>query len=102
MNDINKVMGERILVIREYLGYSQLQMAAAINVNRNSYRKYEQGDVAISVKVLNDIAEVAGIDITWFFNPHKDCARELLLKRLTALDNNKLTKLLNILDIMDS
>jgi hypothetical protein len=48
----------RIRCLRDYLGFSVAEIAAALNVGVRSYQNFESGKAAIPTGVLDDVADL--------------------------------------------
>lgn len=55
-------VGQKIKEIRKLSGMNQQQLANEINKSSSTLKKYENGEVAITVDVLMDIAEVLEVN----------------------------------------
>lgn len=55
-------VGQKIKEIRRLSGMNQNQLANEINKSASTLKKYENGEVAITVEVLMDIAEVLEVN----------------------------------------
>ena len=64
MSDSVKQIAMRILDLREISGYTVEQMAEALMVPADDYRKYESGEVDMPISFLVKIGEVFHVDMT--------------------------------------
>lgn len=55
----------RLRIAREYAGYDQNQLAAAIGVGRNTVSNAENGKFGVRKIVLNAWAMACGVPVTW-------------------------------------
>lgn len=55
-------VGQKIKEIRRAKGISQKELSLQINKSESSLKKYENGEVAITVDVLLDISEVLDVN----------------------------------------
>jgi transcriptional regulator with XRE-family HTH domain len=60
-------VGRRLRLRRTLLGYSQMQLAAAVGVTFQQIQKYERGANRASASRLYDIARVLLVPISYFF-----------------------------------
>lgn len=60
-------VGERIKAIRKSKHMTQRELADKIGVQRAVVHKYKKNLVSISVKKMNDIANIFRVDICYFF-----------------------------------
>lgn len=61
-------VGQKIKEIRKSRGLNQKQLAAEINKSESSLKKYENGQIAITVDVLLDVAEVLNVNPSTLLN----------------------------------
>ena len=59
-NAQRRVIADRIRYRREYLGYSQEEIATAVGLKRTTYAHYESGLNGVSSEILTKIARVLG------------------------------------------
>ena len=64
MSDAVKQIAMRILDLREISDYTVEQMAAALHVSADDYRRYESGEVDMPISFLVKIGEVFHVDMT--------------------------------------
>ncbi len=64
MSDSVKQIAMRILDLREISDYTVQQMAEALGVSVEDYRKYESGEVDMPISFLVKIGEVFHVDMT--------------------------------------
>ncbi len=64
MSDSVKQIAMRILDLREISDYTVEQMAEALEVSADDYRKYESGEVDMPISFLVKIGEVFHVDMT--------------------------------------
>ncbi len=64
MSDSVKQIAMRILDLREISDYTVEQMAEALNVSVDDYRRYESGEVDMPISFLVKIGEVFHVDMT--------------------------------------
>ena len=64
MSDTVKQIAMRILDLREISDYTVEQMAEALDVSIEDYRKYESGEVDMPISFLVKIGEVFHVDMT--------------------------------------
>ena len=57
-------VGQKIKEIRREKGLTQRDLAKEINKSESTLKKYENGEVAITVDVLLDVAEVLNVNPT--------------------------------------
>ena len=64
---IDAEIGARIRIRRKCLSLTQAELAAELGVTFQQLQKYEKGANRISVGRMIDIANVLGVDISYFF-----------------------------------
>jgi transcriptional regulator with XRE-family HTH domain len=71
MNDlphpIDQHVGNRVRLRRTLLGFSQDKLAQALGLTFQQVQKYERGANRISASKLYEIAQVLGVQISFFF-----------------------------------
>ena len=68
-------VGERIKAIRKSKHMTQHELADKIGVQRAAVHKYEKNLVSISIEKLNNIANIFGVDICYFFGKEEKHAK---------------------------
>ena len=68
-------VGERIKAIRKSKHMTQRELADKIGVKQSVVSKYEKNLASISVEKLNDIANIFGVDICYFFGKEEKHAK---------------------------
>ena len=71
---INKSVGQKIRLLRENQGLSQIELAGKIGVSFQQVQKYEKGRTDISVSRLKQIADAMGVPINAFFEENEGTA----------------------------
>lgn len=74
-NTIRRI-GRKLEIARTMLGYSQEEFARLIGKRRSVVSYYESGRTRPPIDVLQKVADVLGVDISWFFSeesPDKPC-----------------------------
>lgn len=63
------VVADRIKEVRtERLGLTQLELAEALGINQVNVSRWERGVTEPRIKHLREIALLAGLPLTWFFD----------------------------------
>ena len=75
----NSFLAERLRQARLQAGYSQQNIADALNVNRATYTYYETGKTSPDPVTLGKIARICGAPIEFFFEDEDDGVTPLLL-----------------------
>ena len=75
----NSFLAERLRQGRLQAGYSQQNIADALNVNRATYTYYETGKTSPDPVTLGKIARICGAPIEFFFEDEDDGVTPLLL-----------------------
>lgn len=79
-------IGLKIKELRLSKGISQDELAHTICKSRSSLQKYENGEVAITIDILEDIAGALGIQMVEFFTDDVDDILNLVVKRFGLKD----------------
>ncbi|WP_069997730.1 helix-turn-helix domain-containing protein [Cellulosilyticum sp. I15G10I2] len=82
-------IGTKIKEMRKDKKLTQQQLADMISVTRSSLQKYENGETAITIELLENIAAALNVDIISFFTDDVDDILILLKKRFNLKDNSK-------------
>lgn len=64
MNEFNKAIGNRIKDLRELSDKSIQDFAEELNVEKDIYEKYENGELDIPASFLNEIAQILKVDLS--------------------------------------
>ena len=95
----NSFLAERLRQARLQAGYSQQNIADALNVNRATYTYYETGKTSPDPITLGKIARICGAPIEFFFEDEKDSFTPLYFTdrercpKKPSLDPNKIGEL---------
>lgn len=73
MRKVFPVIEDRIIKYRESKGLTQKHLAAAIGVSVRTIQNYEKDSRAVSVIDAIKMAEVFGVDFTWFSTGEARC-----------------------------
>ena len=65
MNEIQKIVGERIAEIRKYNRVSQTDFADKLGKSLRTVQKYESGEIDIPLSTLAEIAEVLNTTLNY-------------------------------------
>lgn len=65
MNDLNKLVGERIASIRKYNRISQTDFAEKLGKSLRTVQKYESGEIDIPLSTLGDIADILNTSLNY-------------------------------------
>jgi len=66
-NDENKFVADMLKKLRIDAGFSQQNMADALDINRSTYSYYELGKTKVSINYLKKISKILGVSFTIFF-----------------------------------
>ena len=67
-NNLAKEIGQKIKFMRNTRHISSSDLAKELNITRQQLQKYEIGEVDIKVDRLYEIANLLGVDISFFFS----------------------------------
>ncbi len=70
-----KTRGERFVLVRKHLGGTQHEVATRVGVSKNTWQRYEKGDVPTGATLLALAAE--GIDTHWLLTGEGSMLREV-------------------------
>ena len=77
----NSFLADRLRQARLQAGYSQQNVADALNVNRATYTYYETGKTSPDPVTLGRIARICGAPIEFFFEEESDMSAGILTDR---------------------
>ena len=63
---------ENLIKLRKKFGYSQVELSQKINYSDKAISRWEKGEVVPSIDVLEQLAEIYGVKISYFFEEHLD------------------------------
>ena len=66
VNEADRKIGMRMLIAREGIGMTRLEVANSLNITQQQIEKYEKGGNRISARTLFIIAKLFGKPMTWF------------------------------------
>lgn len=66
--DMNKIVAQRIMEVREEKGLFQKDIAAALDLSTNAYNSIENGKTNLTVNVLYKIADILQIPVSKLLN----------------------------------
>ncbi|KQQ13783.1 putative transcriptional regulator, XRE family [Methylorubrum extorquens] len=72
----DRLVGERIKVLRKSKGISQTALGSALGVTFQQIQKYENGANRVGAGRLSDIARVLGASVSLFFEEGDDAAAQ--------------------------
>lgn len=64
---VDKHVGEKIRARRKVMGFSQQQLAGALDLTFQQVQKYERGSNRVSASKLYDIAKFLQVPVSYFF-----------------------------------
>lgn len=98
MLDISK----KITELRKGKGWSQSDLAKAIEASRDIIGKYERGENSPSIEMANKIADVMGVTVDYLLGKEKfgqyDKEAMKRLESIQGLDENTKVKLFDVID----
>ena len=65
MNEINKLVGERIAAIRKYNRINQIDLAEKLGKSLRTVQKYESGEIDIPLSTLAEVAEILNTTLNY-------------------------------------
>ncbi len=83
MTDFSKALGSMLRNLRLARGFSQLSVAAQLNVTRSTYAVYEAGRSLPDVEQLRTLAELFAISPAAFFYPEKHVPMPITRQRVS-------------------
>ena len=63
MKDIKQIIAKNLIALRKKHGYTQNDLAKKINYSDNAISRWERGELAPSIEVLQSISEVYSVEI---------------------------------------
>ena len=74
-NSESSTIGTRVRKLRKQKGYNQQQLAELLGKSLRTVQKYENGEINISVAMINEIARVLEVPSTYLLGYKKDGAK---------------------------
>jgi transcriptional regulator with XRE-family HTH domain len=71
----DQIIGKNLQALRQKLGFTQEQVAAYLQINREEVSYYENGNRTASTKILIQLANLYGVDEYGFFEEDLDLAK---------------------------
>lgn len=72
MDEFKKIVAGNITRLRTSMNLTQAQLGEKLNYSDKSISKWERGESIPDVFVLKKIADLAGVTVDYFINPHSD------------------------------
>ncbi|NRA93845.1 MAG: helix-turn-helix transcriptional regulator [Psychroserpens sp.] len=95
-------IGSKIIELRKDKGWSQAQLAEAVNASRDIIGKYERNDNSPSIEMALKIAKVFDISVDYLLGEGKHASfdKETLkrLEDIESLDQNTRNTLFSVID----
>lgn len=95
-------IGSKIIELRKDRGWSQAQLAEAVNASRDIIGKYERNDNSPSIEMALKIAKVFDISVDYLLGEGKHASfdKETLkrLEDIESLDQNTRNTLFSVID----
>ncbi len=95
-------IGSKIIELRKNKGWSQVQLAEAINASRDIIGKYERNDNSPSIEMALKIAKVFDVSVDYLLGEGKHASfdKETLkrLEDIENLDQNTRNTLFSVID----
>tara|TARA_B110000908_G_C10257715_1_gene456786 strand:+ start:2205 stop:2543 length:339 start_codon:yes stop_codon:yes gene_type:complete len=95
-------IGNKIIELRKIKGWSQAQLAEAINASRDIIGKYERNDNLPSIEMALKIAKIFDVSVDYLLGEGKHASFDKdTLKRLNNIENldeNTKQTLFNVID----
>ncbi len=60
---MNKLLGERIKILRNAKGFTQEEVSEQIGISRQKYARIENGVNSITLDILSKIADILGVTV---------------------------------------
>lgn len=71
MENIRQVVCENMIALRKAHKLTQLELSKKINYSDKAISRWEKGEVLPDYEVLDSLADVYGVNITYFFEKHE-------------------------------
>lgn len=79
MKKATEILTENLIKLRKKFKLSQIELSQKINYSDKAISRWEKGEVIPSIDVIEKLAQVYGVTVTYFFEEHLD-DNELKLK----------------------
>jgi transcriptional regulator with XRE-family HTH domain len=84
----NKVIGKNISVYRKIRGLKASDVAEQLGLKESSYTRYERGEAAITIDIIQQIAEIFKVDPLMLLSVHPSNFIENGNNSVVALNSN--------------
>ncbi len=88
-SDVDCHLGERLRSLRQEVGLSQTDVAAALGISFQQLQKYETGANRVAAGRLWDIANVLEVDLEYFFEGFESSRRPLRSMRIPGTGSKR-------------
>jgi len=97
MEDVRRLVGERVQMLRKRKGFSQEELAGRIGIDTSSLSRLERGAHYPSMETLDKIRQELGVELVNFFDfdeqPTAEGLRDFLLRTTNKADYPTLVKM---------
>lgn len=97
MEDIKKIIAKNLMALRKKSGFTQNELAQKLNYSDNAVSRWERGELAPSIEVLQHISEIYGVELEMLL---KENGTEIIEKSNKNQRINKLATILLIVSII--
>ena len=70
MKKATELVTENLIKLRKQFGFSQVELSQKINYSDKAISRWEKGEVIPSIEILENLSEIYGVDINYFFEEH--------------------------------
>jgi transcriptional regulator with XRE-family HTH domain len=99
MEDVRRLVGDRVQVLRKRKGLSQEELAGRVGIDTKSLSRLERGAHYPSLETLEKIRGEIGVELKDFFDfderPSAEEMRDYLLRVATNADHGTLVKVVD-------
>ena len=93
-----KILRKQLKFYRNKAGYTQAQLADAINTSKNWISQIETTDRMVSFRMLLDICIVLRVPVKYLLSDREEYRGQDFLKKLDKLDKRQINILFNFLE----
>lgn len=97
MKDLKQVIAKNLVTLRKKSGMTQNELAQKLNYSDNAVSRWERGELSPSIEVLENIAEIYGVEPSILL---KEEAHEIIDKNNKRQFANKLATIILMLSVV--
>ncbi len=90
MEEVRKIIGKNISILRKNKKLTQLELAEALNYSDKAISKWECGDSLPDIEILVEVAQFFGVSLDYLVTAEHDKSQENMIKQPKRYTHNKI------------